>query len=228
MEEKSARNSIENTIYDKIKQAIVSKMLLPGTKLIEQTLSEKFNVSRTPVRNAFKRLEHEGYITIVPNKGACIIQPTKEEILEAFKIRTELELLSIKFALNMVEHHDIHSLNQLIQEETSALTNNNVLRYLELNKEFHLFLAKKSKNKFLIEFLDQVLEQINVYLILYDTYYNVNIENIKGIEEHKHIISLIESKNTQELSHYLKLHIDNSLEELKIDQIVVKSLDMIF
>ena len=137
----NTKKSMEQMVYETLKNAILNRTLAPGTQLIESTISEKMKVSRTPIRNAIKDLALEGVVTIIPNRGAFIIQPSVEEIVQAFRMREELECTAIKFGLDKIEKDDIEKLNNIIEEEFKALRDRNIFEYLAMNKEFHMMLA---------------------------------------------------------------------------------------
>ncbi|PRR78007.1 putative HTH-type transcriptional regulator YdfH [Clostridium liquoris] len=223
----NTKKSMEQMVYETLKNAILNRTLAPGTQLIESTISEKMKVSRTPIRNAIKDLALEGVVTIIPNRGAFIIQPSVEEIVQAFRMREELECTAIKFGLDKIEKDDIEKLNNIIEEEFKALRDRNIFEYLAMNKEFHMMLAIKSKNKYLIQFTEKIISQISIYLILYDSFYN-NSMQFETIEEHKKMVKAIEIKDAKLLEALIRQHTENGLNDLKIDKIKYKSLNDIF
>lgn len=223
----NTKKSMEQMVYETLKNAILNRTLAPGTQLIESTISEKMKVSRTPIRNAIKDLALEGVVTIIPNRGAFIIQPSVEEIVQAFRMREELECTAIKFGLDKIEKADIEKLNDIIEKEFKALRDRNIFEYLAMNKEFHMLLAIKSKNKYLIQFTEKIISQISIYLILYDSFYN-NSMQFETIEEHKKMVEAIEIKDAKLLEALIRQHTENGLNDLQIDKIKYKSLNDIF
>ncbi len=226
--EETSKKSMEQLAYEKLKDAILRRMLAPGTQLVESTVSEKLNSSRTPIRNAIKRLASEGLINLIPNKGAFVIQPSKEEIIQAFDIRAELESTALKFAFDHITEKDIEELKSIAGKEASAVKENDHKGYHVMNKAFHMFFARKSGNIFLIEFTEKIIDRINVYLQLYDEFYNVKLAEYEGITDHSEIISLLQKKDMKTIDKLLKNHIAKSLSSLQIEKIVYKSIDDIF
>jgi len=226
--EETSKKSMEQLAYEKLKDAILRRMLAPGTQLVESTVSEKLNSSRTPIRNAIKRLASEGLINLIPNKGAFVIQPSKEEIIQAFDIRAELESTALKFAFDKITEKDIEELKSIAGKEASAVKENDHKGYHVMNKAFHMFLARKSGNIFLIDFTEKIIDRINVYLQLYDEFYNVKLAEYEGITDHSEIISLLQKKDMKNIDKLLKSHIAKSLSSLQIEKIVYKSIDDIF
>ncbi|KAJ51872.1 GntR family transcriptional regulator [Clostridium tetanomorphum DSM 665] len=150
------KRSMEEVVYETLKNAILNRSLAPGTQLIESTIADRMEVSRTPIRNAIKRLALEGFVTIIPNRGAFIIQPSLEEIIQAYKMREELECIAIKFGIDKIVEDDINILENLVKKELEALTKKDIIEYFSVNKKFHTMLALKSGNKYLIKFVNSI------------------------------------------------------------------------
>jgi DNA-binding GntR family transcriptional regulator len=224
----SEKKSMERVVYDSLKSAILNRKIPPGNQLVENTIAEKLNVSRTPIRNAIKKLEAEGLVNITPNRGAFVIQPTLEEMIEAFEMRKELELIAVKHGLPHVQSSDIQRLNELIKREREAYEKQEINTYLSLNKEFHLFLAGKGGNRFLYDFLETIFNQINVYLLMYDVFNYSQLESENNCKEHEEIVELMAQQNEKKLLETLNEHLDNSLQELKIDKMQYQPLESLF
>jgi DNA-binding GntR family transcriptional regulator len=226
--EETSKKSMEQVAYEKLKDAILRRMLAPGTQLVESTVSEKLNSSRTPIRNAIKRLASEGLINLVPNRGAFVIQPSKDEIVQAFDVRAELESSALKFAFGKITDGDIEELRSLVEKEALATKENNHREYHVLNKAFHMFFARKSGNVFLVEFTEKIIDRINVYLQLYDEFYNVKLAEFEGVTDHTEIVNLLQKKDMEGIDRILRSHIAKSLSSLQIEKIVYKSIDDVF
>lgn len=222
------RPSMEQIVYNKLKNSILHRQLAPGTQLVESTISERLQVSRTPIRNAIKKLASEGLINIIANRGAFVIQPSLDEITQAYEARIELECVAVKLSMSRITKEDIYTLKLLVDNEREAFKQKDMDKFLTANENFHMTLVKKSNNKFLIEFMQKLVNQINVYLQLFDTFYNVNFDESDSIKEHLHIIDLIEKKDYEELDKSLREHISHSLEDLEINDNSYKKLKDIF
>lgn len=227
MEEK-LRPSMEQVVYEKLKYAILHRELAPGTQLVESTISDKLKVSRTPIRNAIKRLSLEGLINIITNRGAFVIQPSMEEIIQAYEARVELECAAVKLSLSKITDEDIAKLKLMVEDERNSFKNKDMIQFINANEAFHMTLVVKSGNKFLIEFMQKIVNQINVYLQLFDTFYNVNFSESESIKEHLNIISLIEKRDPLQLENSLREHINHSFRDLEINKASFKTLNDIF
>ncbi|WP_125152373.1 GntR family transcriptional regulator [Clostridium rectalis] len=225
--ENKPKKSMEQVVYETLKEAILNRTLAPGIQLVESTISDRMKVSRTPIRNAIKRLYIDGFVTIIPNKGAFIIQPSVDEIIQAYKIRGELECIALRFGIDKLEKRDVNTLKGLVKKEVEQLKKQDIFKYFTINKEFHMMLARKSGNKYLIEFMEKIINQIIIYLLLYDAFYNSSLQ-FPSINDHKQMIELIDKKDVKSLEVLIKDHIISSLNDLQIDKIKYKSLNEIF
>lgn len=219
------RKSMEQVVYETIKMAILAREIAPGTQLVENTISDKLKVSRTPIRNAIKKLQEEGLVTMVPNRGAFVMQPTRAEIMQAFEFRTELECMAVPLALQHVTKQDIVELQEMMIGEREAYKEKDILTYIKINKAFHLFLAKRTGNKFLIETLDTLLRKINIYLILYGVFNYVSLDEVTNLQDHERMVAFIEQKEGEALQYLIRKHLQTSLHELEINKLQYKALE---
>ncbi|MDX8345119.1 GntR family transcriptional regulator [Rossellomorea sp. YZS02] len=221
------RQTTERKVYSHLKDALLARKIAPGTQLVEQIISQKMAVSRTPIRHALKRLEAEGLVQIIPNRGAFVVHPTREEIISFFELRKEIEFLTVKYGLPKVRKSDISKLYMFLEEEQETYRQKDLLKYVELNKQFHLFLAKISGNKFLIRYMDEMLIQSNVYLFLFDVFYHVEPgENVR-FREHEEMVKAIENKDQQTLLELIDLHMKHSFDDLRLEENGYSSLESV-
>ena len=220
--------SMEEYVYKTLKDAILQRLLAPGTQLVELTISEKLHTSRTPVRNAMKKLAADGIINIIPNKGAFVISPSLDDILQAYEIRAELECMAMRLCIDDINEIDIAELKAIIDEENEATKMVDISKHLSSNKQFHMFFSRKYNNKFLIKYTEEIIDRINIYLRMHDKLYNVELNEISRNMEHKEIIDLTSKKQADKLDPLLRRHIATSLNDLQLKQNNYKSLSEIF
>jgi DNA-binding GntR family transcriptional regulator len=219
------RQTAEFRVYGQLKDALLARKIAPGTQLVEQVISLKMAVSRTPIRHALKRLELEGLVQIIPNRGAFVVHPTREEITSFFELRKELEYLTVKYGLPKVKKNDIPRLYTFLKDEQETYRQKDLLKYVELNKQFHLFLAEVSGNKFLMRYMDEMLTQSNVYLFLFDVFYHVEPgENVR-FREHEEMVKAIENRDQQTLLELIDLHMKHSFDDLRLEDNGYSSLE---
>lgn len=220
---------MEIHVYNHIKAAILSRKLAPGKQLVENSISSTLGVSRTPIRNAIKKLSLEGLVDIFPNRGAFVTSPSKDEIIQAYELRANLEYLAASIAMDFMNENDFLTIKKIIEEERLGLTKaKNSEEYVKLNKAFHIAITKKCNNKFLNEFIEKLINQTNIYLILYDEYFENPEQEPFSPDEHTNIVTLMENKDKVELKVALENHFKHSITSLDIRNSGYKELDQIF
>ena len=140
--DEQTRPSMEQVVYDKLKHSILHRQLAPGTQLVESTISDRLQVSRTPIRNAIKKLASEGLINVIPNRGAFVIQPSLDEITQAYEARIELECVAVRLSIARITKKDIATLKQLVNDERQAFIQKDILKFVKANENFHMTLVK--------------------------------------------------------------------------------------
>ncbi|KGP91001.1 GntR family transcriptional regulator [Pontibacillus chungwhensis BH030062] len=223
----SEKKSMIDRVHQSLKEAILYRKIAPGTQLVEKTIAEQLSVSRTPIRHAMIRLEQEGLVTIVPNRGAFVVQPTVEEIRQAFVMRKELESTAARLAIDEITDEDLEVMRELVSSEKETYESADILRYIHVNKSFHMYLAQKTGNTFLQDYMERILDQMNVYLVLYDVFYDADssMEGSTRFVEHEHIIEALSNRNLDQLMHLIERHMQVSLESMNLDKTTYRSLE---
>ena len=208
-------DSKANEIYILMKELIINKELKPGMQLKEQELSTRFNSSRTPIRQAFKKLEDEGFVEIVPNKGTYIVDPSINDICYAYELRVKLEEVLSEEIIEKVTPEAIEGLEHYIKLEPKFYMDDKKLAYIENNKEFHLKIAQLSDNPYLIDAIEQILDVINIHLIFYDNFDPIGLQDVNSIKEHELIIKYLKEKNLSKLKETMIQHVKSTCQKLK-------------
>lgn len=214
-------------VYQSLKDAILFRKIAPGTQLVEKTISEKLSVSRTPIRHAVSKLQQEGLVTVIPNRGAFVVEPTLEEIRQAFYMRKELETMAARLTITKMTNQHLDEMNALVQQERITYAKQDILNYIQVNKSFHLYLAQHSGNMFLMEYMERILDQTNVYLLLYDVFQDVNMTHSKRFVEHEQYIEAIRNQDIDRLLYVIDWHINGSLHYMQMDKPTYYSLDSV-
>ena len=118
---KDTTKSAEQIVFEKVKSALYKRRLAPGTALTEQSLCDALGVGRTPVRSALKRLAQDGYVEIVPNKGAYVTHGGPEQISQLYDVRIPLELLAVKVTMDSYTDEDFQFLTSCIEKKNWPL-----------------------------------------------------------------------------------------------------------
>jgi len=149
------------SVYQSIKEAILSNRLRPGNKLTHQSLAESLGVSRTPVRESLERLYQEGYVTRIANRGYFVVEIDVHEVRELYQTREALELYALRIVLqNGITAAGMQALEE-INERYKALCLQSLSRErLLVDREFHLTLAGQAGNKHLCHTLGSIFDRL--------------------------------------------------------------------
>lgn len=208
----SRKQNSENSVYHKLKTAIRKRYIKQGSQLVEVTLAQKLGVSRTPVRSAIKKLESEGLVNSIPNRGAFVITPTKQEIEETFLVRAELECMAARLAAKQCTGAQLAELQDFIDFEEQVFDKTNLDKYYAANDSFHLKIAEISANKVLCSYIQELLDRTRIYLILYDPFYKIEYS---PTTEHLDIIEAIASGNKEDACKAVRKHINSSIDGMQ-------------
>lgn len=221
------KKSLKQSVYTTLKNAILTRKLPPGKQIVENVISESLNISRTPIRSAIDLLAADGLVEIIPNKGAFVINPSLDEVLQAYELRKELEIMAVQKALDSLAEKDFAEMEQIVASEKEALYCKDLRTYVEANESFHLAITKKCGNVFLNEFMEKLINQTSIYLILFDIFFEDNSPQPYGYKEHLEIIELMRQKDRGALRESLAKHFDNAIESLDV-RAEYEELDEIF
>lgn len=197
--------SLQKNIYNKLKKAIIYGELSPGEKLSEIGMAKSLNSSRTPIREAFRQLQIEGYITLVPNKGAYVSKLPPEELEEIYSIVGLLEGYAAELATLKIKNSELIRLKKLQRELTVYAKKKKFRDYVDKNYEFHLLIVHISGNNSLVKTIKEFRARIFRYRLM-----SVTIPGCieKYVSDHEKIINAIEKKDSVLARKYMKEHVN--------------------
>ncbi|WNS75294.1 GntR family transcriptional regulator [Bacillus sp. DTU_2020_1000418_1_SI_GHA_SEK_038] len=187
-----ARPALRDQVYESLKKAIVTLELEPGQRIMDKDLATQFGVSRTPVREALKRLEDEGLVESLPGSQTRITQIHLEEAKNAFTVVAALHGLAARLAVPSITEEDIQLMEESNAQLKKALENKNVLDAVEADDQFHAILLLASGNQEISLALERIMSKVR--RLEFSKF--SSLDGMKSIEEHNKIISACRSKNT--------------------------------
>jgi DNA-binding GntR family transcriptional regulator len=155
-------------ISERILQAIWEHRLPPGTKLVEEKLSEVFGVSRTKIRLALGRLSHDSILTVEPNRGTFVASPTVEQARQVFNARRVLEPALLRDLAGHVRREQLARLRKNIALEGEARERNDRRATIRLSGQFHLLIAELGQNPYLLKCIRELCSLTCLVIALYD------------------------------------------------------------
>lgn len=202
------RNNKQNEIYDKVKTMIFKNEFHSGDIISERELSEKFNTSRTPVREALKKLEYHGLVEIIPQKGAFVKSLSFDFILEIYELRLGLDPIAAYFCAIRHTQEIIDELNICMEKYFEAHKNQDYTLASQYNMDFHKTIAKGAKNRTLEEYEQNLINQCELYI-------QMNIIDVTHQEnsllQHSQILQHIINSNPDEAAAVAKEHVNQSI-----------------
>ncbi len=199
--------SLKDRVYQNIKFKIIIGTLKPGTRLPEEELSKAMNISRAPIREAFNRLEKEGFVTIIPRKGATVSKVTAQAIEDIFEIRESLESLAVKKSIGKISIEELEKVGENFKKFINKTADTkNCIQYLALDKKFHDLLSQNCGNKKLIELLANLQEQIHWLR-------NISLKRITfagSVKEHLAIIEALKKNDEELINKVLLQHLERA------------------
>lgn len=200
---------LRDVVFHTLRQAILRGELKPGERLMEIQLANKLGVSRTPIREAIRKLELEGLVLMIPRRGAEVAEITEKSLRDVLEVRSALEELAVKLACEKIEDENILELKEAAKEFEIALKSGDVTVYAEADVKFHDIIYRATDNQRLIQLLNNLREQMYRYRVEY-----LKREESHEIllKEHNMIIEAIERRNTEAAVEIVCRHIDNQVK----------------
>jgi len=214
---------LRELVLDAIREAIINGTLQPRERLMEIQLAEELGVSRTPVREALRNLELEGFVVMVPRKGAYVADLSIKDIVDVFEIRAALEGLAAGLAAERITEEELEEMERLLVEKGEAIKDQDFNRLIEVDTKFHESIYKASRNERLSNIISNLREQIQRFRSMSLMYPG---RMRQSLDEHRAIVEAIESRDTQLSRQLAQEHIENAenafIESIKKDGLSIE------
>ncbi len=206
----------ENDIYERMVATILDHRLPPGTKLVEDKLASVFGVSRTRIRPVLVRLANEQIVTLTPNRGATVAQPTQTEAREVFEVRRMIEPILIECFITHASAVDMQALKHCIAEEEAARQAGDMRRAIRLSGDFHLQIASASGHQTLGRILRELVSRTSLILMTYNSNPSQNRTeaNACGCLEHRALLDAIRLRDSKEAARLMREHLSQLESQL--------------
>ena len=199
---------LRDVVFNTLRQAILRGELKPGERLMEIQLANKLGVSRTPIREALRKLELEGLVNMVPRKGAEVADITEKSLRDVLEVRKALEELSVQLACEKITEEEIEELKRVAERFKDTLDDQDVTKIAEADVAFHDVIYTATDNQKLILLLNNLREQMYRYRV---EYLKKEESYPQLIAEHEELIDKISKRNKEEATRIMCEHIDNQV-----------------
>ena len=180
-------------MYERMVSAILDHRLPPGTKLVEDKLASAFGVSRTRIRPVLVRLANEQVVTLTPNRGATIAQPSEQEAREVFEARRLIEPRLVELFIARPTKADMQLPQACIADEEAARLAGDMRRAIRLSGDFHLHIAERAGHQTLGRILRELTSRTSLILMTYSPAHAREREEATacGCREHRALLDAI-------------------------------------
>ena len=158
---------LREIVYEELKREILVGEIAPGTRMMEIELADEMGVSRTPVREAIRKLEKEGLVTIEPRKGAYASDVSIKDMVDVLEVREDLEAMAAAMAAQKVNKDEKQALIEATMEYKEAVESERTEDIIRCDEKFHQLIVNYSGNKTLIQLFSQVQELALRFRYLY-------------------------------------------------------------
>jgi DNA-binding GntR family transcriptional regulator len=200
------RSALHAGVAARLKAMIVEGELPPGTRLNERVLCEKLDVSRTPLREAFKRLSGEGLVVLLPNRGAEVARMELSDIEATFSVIATLEGLAGELAALHITDAELTEIRALQFDMMASHARRDLPGYFRANMKIHALICAAARNPVLTE----TFERLNTRI--FATRYRSNLTAERwdqAVAEHAEMLRLLEARDGTALKDLMRRHVEN-------------------
>ena len=204
--EENAYLPLRDVVFQTLRQAILKGELQPGERLMEIKLAERLGVSRTPIREAIRKLELEGLVVMIPRKGAAVANITEKDTKDVLEVRRTLEMFAVEVACDRITSEQLVQLKEGAKAFEASKGSMDLIRIAETDMSFHEIIYEATHNERLVQMLNNLRENMYRYRIEYlkdPNYYD------SLVKEHQEILGAIEAGDKERARKCMRDHIDN-------------------
>ena len=202
---------LRDVVFNTLRQAILRGELKPGERLMEIQLANKLGVSRTPIREAIRKLELEGLVLVIPRKGAEVADIKEKSLRDVLEVRKALEELSVQLACEKITKEEIEELKEAAETFKKAQKTKDITQIAEADVHFHDIINTASGNQKLIQLLNNLREQMYRYRVEY-----LKDSRTRGtlLKEHREIYEAVAGRDEERAKACIRCHIMNQQQSI--------------
>ena len=197
---------LRDVVFNTLRRAILTGQLKPGERLMEVHLANKLGVSRTPIREAIRKLELEGLVIMIPRRGAEVARITEKSLKDVLEVRRALDALSVELACDRITEEDMKRLLQACQDFEKAAKGKDASVIAKADVALHDIIVEATGNQRLAQLVNNLSEQMYRYRFVY---IKEESKHDMLVAEHREIYESIASRDKERAARAAKLHIDN-------------------
>lgn len=215
---------LRDVVFNTLRKAILTGQLKPGERLMEVHLANRLGVSRTPIREAIRKLELEGLVIMIPRRGAEVARITEKSLKDVLEVRRALDALSVELACDRIVEADLERLREACQNFEQVAREADASVIAKADVSLHDIIVEATGNRRLQQLVNNLSEQMYRYRFVY---IQEESRHDNLVAEHREIYESIVSRDKERASAAAKLHIDNQ-EKAIVRQIRMENEDRKF
>ena len=196
---------LRDVVFQTLRQAILRGELEPGERLMEIHLANRLGVSRTPIREAIRKLELEGLVVMIPRRGAIVASITEKDLKDVLEVRIGLEELAVKFVCQRIDDRQLRELQEASRKFAEAVQSEDLTKLAEADVNFHDLIYKATGNERLVQLLNNIREQMYRYRVEY-----LKDEEVRSslVEEHNRLWKALKERDAEQAARITQEHIE--------------------
>ena len=210
---------LRDVVFKTLRQGILTGELKPGERLMEIHLANKLGVSRTPIREAIRKLELEGLVTMIPRRGAEVAQITEKSMKDVLEVRKVLDDLSVELACERITEEEKEMLKNACVDFEEAVKTGDFAKIAKTDVAFHDIIVTATRNIRLSQMVNNLAEQMYRYRF---EYIKDSSQHERLVREHEEICQGILAGDKKRALEAIEAHIDNQeiavLKQIRIDR----------
>lgn len=205
--------NLDYHIYQALKEMIINRTLLPGTKILQEKLAKELGISRTPLINALKKLEHDRFVSAIPRRGFYVKVFSRSEMIQIFQLREVLEGLTARRTAALATDHELKRLSQFFAPFANPQMLADTKRYARADRAFHSFLITVGGSGMIADLVESFrLLDLSYQLSSQDGLVRMPQQTYP---EHVAIVSALQKRQGDRAEELLRRHLRTSLELLE-------------
>lgn len=202
---------LRELVCENIRQAIIDGTFSPGERLMEIQLADEMGVSRTPVREAIRKLELEGFVVMIPRRGTYVADISIKDITEIYEIRISLDVLAAGLAAERITDEELATLNGYLVEISKHVPGMNMDKIVELDSAFHDVLYHASRNERLESIINNLREQLTG---IRGRSMSAPGRMVETMDEHRALVEAIAARDVERAQRAARVHLENAEQTL--------------
>lgn len=203
-----SNTTLSDKIYRGLKKEIITTKYPPGAMIFESDLVKSYGVSKTPIREALKRLTQEGLVASIPGIGYSVSAITLKDVRELYQVRRIVEIASVEMTVEVATDEQIEQLTAFVGKSYALDDEKNWTRFLQSNLEFHTRIVAMTRNDRLVRIFQGIMEDMSRILVV-DYAHRASTESL--VRGHVDIVRALQSRDARRATEIVTREIDRSL-----------------